>query len=304
LVRQSKKIGIVMPVGPNDGQAALDTLDSALHYAGASRVIVVVDDTGGHDEFAKRAAAMSEDIAVIPAPPRAPGGYGGLWVKIAAGYRWLLERFAPEVTLKLDVDALLIGSGLADRAIEKFAEDPKVGLIGSYRIAADGGVRDWSWGARRLRIESGPLGLRYPRMRASHRSLLGRARPNGYVYGEHSLGGGYIHRLNLADDLHARGWWDMPSLSPSRLGEDMIMGLLAVAAGYRTADFGRPADPMAMRWRGLPAHPDELLATGKLLTHSVRFWGDLREPEIRDIFRAARMREKGEQNSFVPQRNG
>jgi hypothetical protein len=61
---------------------------------------------------------------------------------------------------------------------------------------------------------------------------------------------------------------------------------------------------MAMRWRGLPAHPDELLAKGKLLTHSVRFWGDLREPEIRGIFRAARAREKGEQNSFVPQRNG
>jgi hypothetical protein len=304
LVRQSKRIGIVMPVGPNDGQAALDTLDSALHYAGASRVVVVVDDTGGHGEFAKQAAAMSGDIAVIPAPPRAPGGYGGLWVKIAAGYRWLLERFAPEVILKLDVDALLIGSGLADRAIEKFAEDPKVGLIGSYRIAADGGVRDWSWGARRLRIESGPLGLRYPSLRASHRRLLGQARPNGYVYGEHALGGGYIHRLDLADDLHARGWWDMPSLAPSRLGEDMIMGLLAVAAGYRTADFGRSADPVAMRWRGLPAHPGELLAKGKLLTHSVRFWGDLREPEIRSIFRAARTREKGEQNSFVPQRNG
>jgi hypothetical protein len=304
LVRQSKRIGIVLPVGPNDGPAALDTLDSALHYAGASRVIVVVDDTGGHGEFARRAEMMSADITVIPAPPRAPGGYGGLWVKIAAGYRWLLERFAPEVILRFDVDALLIGNGLADRAMEKFAADPKVGVIGSYRIAADGGVRDWSWGARMLRIESGPLGLRYPSMRTSHRRLLGMARPNGYVYGEHALGGGYIHRLKLADAIHARGWWDMPSLAPSRLGEDMIMGLLTVAAGYRTTDFGRPADPMAMRWRGLPAHPDELLAKGKLLTHSVRFWGDLREEEIRSIFRAARTREKDEQNSFVPQRNG
>jgi hypothetical protein len=36
----------------------------------------------------------------------------------------------------------------------------------------------------------------------------------------------------------------------------------------------------------------------------VRFWGDLREEEIRSIFRAARTREKDEQNSFVPQRNG
>lgn len=292
-MREPKRIGIILPVGPNDGQAALDTLDSALHYAGASRIVVVVDDTGGHDNFAQRAEVMSEEIAVIPAPPRAPGGYGGLWVKIAAAYLWMLERFAPEVILRFDVDALLIGAGLADRAIGKFAEDPKVGLIGSYKIAADGAAREWSWGARMLRIESGLLGFRYPGMRASQRKLLEMARPNGYIYGEHALGGGYIHSLKLADEIYARGWWDIPSLAPSRLGEDMIMGLLTVAAGYRTADFGRPEDPMAMRWRGLPAHPAELLTKGKLLTHSVRFWGEMQEPEIREIFREARMQEKG-----------
>ena len=139
-----------------------------------------------------------------------------------------------------------------------------------------------------LRIESGLLGLRYPSMRANYRNLLSLARPNCYIYGEHALGGSYIHSLRLADDIHARGWWDMPSLVSSRLGEDMIMGLLAVAAGYRTADFGRPEDPMAIQWRGLPAHPDELIVKGKLLTHSVRFWGELKEPEIREIFRKAR----------------
>jgi hypothetical protein len=266
----------------------LDTLDSVLCYAGASRIVVVVDDTGGADDFAKHAEAMSEDVVVIPAPPRAAGGYGGLWVKIAAGYRWMLERYAPQVILKLDTDALLIGAGLADHAADLFAADPEVGLIGPYRIAADGSVRDWSWGARMLRIESGPLGLRHPAMRATYRRLLKLARPSGYTDGEHALGGGYIHRLSLADDIHRRGWWDIPALAPSRLGEDMIMGLLAVAAGYRIGDFGRPEDPMAARWRGLPAHPQELLAAGKALTHSVRFWNELQEPEIRRIFREAR----------------
>jgi hypothetical protein len=268
----------------------LDTLDSVLCYAGASRIVVVVDDTGGNDDFAKRAEVMSDEIAVIPAPPQAMGGYGGLWVKIAVGYRWMLERYAPQVILKLDTDALLIGDGLADHAAKRFAADPSVGLIGPYRIAADGSVRDWSWGARMLRIESGPLGLRYPSMRASQRRLLKLARPNGYIYGEHALGGGYIHSLSLADDIHARGWWNIPALASSRLGEDMIMGLLAVAAGYRIGDFGRPEDPVAARWRGLPAHPDELLAAGKLLTHSVRSWNDLQEPEIRRIFGEARER--------------
>ena len=126
-MRERKRIGIVLPVGPSDGEAALDTLDSALHYADPSRIVVVVDDTGEHGNFAKYAAVMSDDIAVIKAPPRAPGGYGGLWVKIAAGYRWMLERFAPEIILKFDVDALFIGNGLADCAIKKFSEDPKLG---------------------------------------------------------------------------------------------------------------------------------------------------------------------------------
>jgi hypothetical protein len=285
---------MILPVGPNDGQDAIDTLDSALQYTRSSRVVVVVDDTGGRDNFAQQAESMSEDITVIPAPPRAPGGHGGLWVKIAAGYRWMLERFAPEVILRFDVDALFIGAGLADRAAEKFAEDPSIGLIGSYKIAANGNPRDWSWGARMLRIESGPLGLCYPGMWAAQRRLLRLARPNGYIYGEHALGGSYIHSLKLADDIHARGWWDMPSLASSRLGEDMIMGLLTVAAGYRTADFGRPEDPMAIQWRGLPAHPEDLLSKGNLITHSVRSYGDIKEAEIREIFRAARMRDSGD----------
>jgi hypothetical protein len=282
----------VLPVGPNDGPAALDTLDSVLCYAGVSKVVVCVDDTGGIDEFAKHAAALSDEIVVIPAPLRATGGYGGLWVKIATGYRWLLERYAPRVILRLDVDALLIGAGLADRAADRLALDPKVGLIGSYRVTTDGGIRDWSWGARMLRLESGLVGLRHPGLRSSHLKFLRLARVNGYNYGEHPLGGGYIHSLNLADDIYERGWWNIPALAVSKLGEDMIMGLLAVAAGYRIADFGGPEDPVAERWRGLPAHPNELLAEGKLLTHSVRFWEDLQEPEIRRIFREARRRER------------
>lgn len=287
-VREHKRIAVVLPVGPNDGPDALDTLASVVRYAGASWIAVVIDDTVPGSGFADRARGMSGNIVVLPAPPRAPGGLGGLWVKIAAGYQWLLQRYAADVILRFDVDALLIGPGLADRAAEKFAEDPGVGLIGSYRVRSDGELRDWSWAARRISIETGPRGMIHPACRTLLRELVSLARANGYVAGEHPLGGGYLHSLKAADDLYARGWWRLPSLAASKLGEDMIMGLLAVAAGYRIADFARPGDPMSMQWRGLPAHPDDLLAGGKLITHSVRYWGDLQEPEIRRIFREAR----------------
>lgn len=239
-MREHKRIAVVLPVGPNDGPDALDTLASIIHYADESRIIVVVDDTVPRSGFAGRAREMSQDIVVLPAPPHAPGGQGGLWVKLAAGYQWLLELYAPDVILRLDVDALLIGPGLADRAAEEFAKDSRVGLIGSYRVKSDGEIRDWSWAARRIRIEMGPRGLMHPTCRKVLRELMSPARTNGYIAGEHPLGGGYIHSLMAADALRARGWFKLPSLARSFLGEDMIMGLVTVAAGYRIADFGLP----------------------------------------------------------------
>jgi hypothetical protein len=287
-VRECKRIGVVLPVGPNDAEAALDTLASALHYLDESRIIVVVDDSGRHAEFAGRVRQLAPEIVVRPAPPRAPGGFGGLWVKIASGYQWLLERYQPDVILRLDTDALIIGPGLEERAVREFAENPQTGLLGAYRIDPTGQPRDWSWAARRLNIETGPRGLRHPRRWRQLRLFTTLAGQHGYVDGEHVLGGGYIHSREAADDMFGRGWFSQTSFSTSKLGEDHLMGLLTVAAGYRIADFSRPDDPMAVKWRGLPCHPDELLANKKLVTHSVRSWGTLGEPEIRAIFRTAR----------------
>jgi hypothetical protein len=288
-IREHKRIAVVLPVGPKDAEGALDTLASALYYLDESRVIVVINDTGSHADFDKRAQELSPDIVVLPAPPNAPGGLGGLWVKIAAGYEWLLDRYEPDVILRLDVDALIIGAGIEECAAEEFAKDRQVGLLGSYRVGPDGGLRDWSWPARRVRIEAGPRGLRYPSRRMRLRGLITLARKNAYVYGEHPLGGSYIHSHEAAHDIYAKGWFNEPSFATSKLGEDHIMALITVAAGYHIADFGRPEDPMALRWKGLPAHPDELLANKKLLTHSVRSWETLKESEIRSIFRAVRV---------------
>ena len=287
-MRERKRIGVVLPVGPKDAEAALDTLASALYYLDESRVVVVVDDTGRHAEFTARVRKLSAEIVVSPAPPKAPGGFGGLWVKIASGYQRLLEGYHPDIVLRLDTDALIIGRGLEACAIREFAENPGTGLLGAYRIDPNGQPRDWSWAARRLSIETGVRGLSHPLRWRRLRLFTGRAGQHGYVNGEHALGGGYIHSFEAADDMYRKGWFGQPCFASSRLGEDHLMGLLTVAAGYRIADFARPDDPMAVKWRGLPSHPDELLANKKLVTHSVRSWGTLGEAEIRSIFRAAR----------------
>ena len=75
-MRERKRIGVVLPVGPKDAEAALDTLASALYYLDDSAIIVVVDDSGRHAEFAAQVRALSPEIVVLPAPPRAPGVLG------------------------------------------------------------------------------------------------------------------------------------------------------------------------------------------------------------------------------------
>lgn len=280
------RLAVVVPAGPSDDVA--DTLASVRHYTVPSRIVVVVDDTGTRDGGPGRFGGPWPDTVVLPAPSGAPGGHGGLWVKLAAGYRWILDRYEPRIILRLDADALVIGSGLESEAERAFSRNPAVGMLGSYRIGPDGGRRDTSWASRQLRIETGLRGLLRPKRRSALRHSRQAARRHGYVDGESALGGAYIHRYQAAKSIDERGWFSQPWLASSRLGEDHIMALLTMAAGFRIGDFGGPADPLALTWRGLPAHPADLLTAGKLVTHSVRSWPGLTEQQIRDTFARAR----------------
>jgi hypothetical protein len=280
------RIAVVIPAGPRDD--VLDTLASVTHYTEAPRIVIVIDDKSVLGKNVNHARGLPVDTVVIPPPPGAPGTQGGLWVKLSAGYRWVLERYEPRMVLRLDADALLIGRGLEARAERAFSRNPGVGLLGSYKIGPDGGSRDASWAARRVRAEAGLRGLAHPKRRSSLRDCLDLARSHGYTDGESALGGAYIHSYEAAMSIYEHGWFSQPWLASSKLGEDHIMALLTVAAGYRIGDFGGPIDPMALKWQGLPAHPVDLLASGKLVTHSVRYWPGLSERQIRDIFAQAR----------------
>lgn len=280
------RIAVIIPAGPGDN--VLDTLASVLHYTDPSRVIVVIDDSSMLGEDLSRVRDLSPDVVVIPAPPGLPGRRGRLWLKVTAAYRWLLDRYEPGLTLRMDADALLIGHGLETAAEHAFARSPGVGLLGSYRIGPDGGQRDFSTAAGRLRAETGARGLIRPRYRSALRSQLRLARSHGYTSGEHVLGSACLHSGVAVRRMYDLGLFSQPWLAKSQLADDHIMALLTVAAGFRLGDFGGPDDPLALRWRGLPAHPHDLLAAGKLATHSVRFWQDLSESEVRAWFARVR----------------
>jgi len=274
---------VVMPVGPNDD--ALDTAESLVAYLAPPRAIVVVDDTRGEGADMAAVAALSPDIDII-APVQAPAGtYGGLFVKVCAAIRHARAAYDFDLLIRFDADALLLGSGIETAAHARFAADRRVGLLGSYRVNAAGQPRDFAPAADVMRRE---LGWRTGNR--TLRRLVRAARRHSYVLGEHPLASAAVFSRSTIDALADRGWLDLPGLATSRAGDDHLLALLVRAAGFEIGDFGGPGDPMALAWKGLPYPPEDLLARGTLVTHSVRSWGDRTEPEIRAVFRHARRR--------------
>ena len=105
---QPVRIAVVIPAGPRDDIA--DTLDSVLRYTDPSRVVVIVADTPVHPE-------PVPDVRVMQAGQARPGTQGGLWVKTAPAYRWILRNYQPGLVLRLDADALILGPGLEAAAV-------------------------------------------------------------------------------------------------------------------------------------------------------------------------------------------
>ena len=271
-------MAVVVPAGPRDDAA--DTLRSVLCYTDPE-LVVVLDDTHG------RGIGLEDPRVIVFTPPDSPPGpFGGLFVKLAAAYRFVVEHAEFDVLLRLDTDALILGPGIAESAAGRFAGEPTVGALGAYRVGPDGADRDWAPIGKMVRAELGLRGLRHPAARRRVRALVAAAR--GYVPGEHALGAAMLLRGEMVREWYRRGMLDYPELGDSLLGEDHLFSLLTVAAGYRIGDFSGPQDPLALRWIGLPAAPAELLAAGKLITHSVRSWQDMPEAEIRGYFAARR----------------
>lgn len=280
-------LAVVIPAGPADDIE--DTLSSVLSYTEPPREIVILDDLG-RPGMGERLDKISPDVHVLPVPEPVSGVRGKLWINVAAGIQWAARHLEFAMLLRLDADALLVGPGLASAAAERFAADPSVGLLGSNRLGMDGRARDWTWAAATLGRECGLLGMRRPALRRRLRHLRLQALANGYVPGEHPLGAAYLLSVDAVRSLDAQGLLDLPELSGSTLCDDHLVGLLAVAAGYRIGEFAGPDDPLALDWKQLPASPEELLARRKLVVHSVRRWQQQDEREVRAYFALARAR--------------
>lgn len=283
----SARTVVVIPAGPRDDVA--DTVDSVLTHLGPSRHVVVVDNTRGARPDDMASLVAEPDVTVVRPRIGGEGTLGALYGKVAEAMADVLEDWDFELLLRLDADALLIGPGLDDAALSVLDADQGIGLLGSYRTASDGSARAFAPARTTLKRDlSWRNRYRDPRLRAEVARLRRLARRHGFVDGEHVLGACCLLPRRAVEGLRDVGALDATALVSSSMCDDHLLSLCVRAAGLRIADFGRPGDPVAVRWKGLPASPEELLARGVAATHSVRSYGDLDEEAIRAAFRRAR----------------
>jgi len=287
-MNKTYKLIVVIPVGPPDVlEYVLDTIDSVIHYTGAERKIILLDDTGGKDTCDVLQSQLP-DLDVVKTP-RNYGGRGGLYLTLSLGYLHAYKNYDFKVLLKMDTDALIIGEKPEEDAIDFFARHPDVGIIGHYRFQTHPDVDDDHWSKEQLFEESRRKNLfRDPILCLSLRRLLRQARANGFRMGDYVFGGSYFMSAECVRRLAERNLFYRKELGRSLLEEDHIFGLLAKAVGLELADFASGELPMALEWKGLPCAPEELVAKKKKVIHSTKRWEDLGEEEIRKFFREIR----------------
>jgi hypothetical protein len=302
---------VLIPVGPGSREVdrLRDALDSLRAFEDPTGMhLILVDDSYVPRDFAteanqwascevirtglwaKKKPGLAHRLARRPGHPQP---YSAMVAGTIDGLRAAAEH-EPEFVLKLDTDALLIGP-VAARLRAIFANE-RVAVVGAYKRWCNGARRDWSDWAKRLRkqrraispIAIGPgraLRYRSPRNARAVRTLLRRAQANGYVLGAHCLGGAYAvgpALLRREDLLDWRPWVG------TGLSEDVVVGLLAGAAGVKVDESVSREGVFGVGFRTLPLPPPRLVAEGYGIVHPVRNQGYGGETELRRYFRQRR----------------
>lgn len=287
--------------GPLEVPRLKDLADSIAHHEPGAATLVIVDDAPTARKLATLVArpGMLDAIDIHHVRHSRSREYTsgkGICSAIMAGVQAVQQRLAVRFALKLDTDSLVIAPFRA-RMVARLDRHPRMGMIGAYRHTPTGAARDWTMHERPI----GRLARRWMLPRASSppaavrrhfRAVLAEARKNGYVPGEHCLGGGYALTRDLLDRMAARGWLDRPSFWESiDLPEDVTIGMHVRAVGMEFVDDVGFGDIFGVRHIGLAFPPPHLLARGYSIIHAVKNDPSLPEAEIRAFFADRRMAE-------------
>lgn len=308
------RAGVAIPVGPSPVELVRleDVLASLEAHVPGLDVVVLIDDGDEPRDLAALTGVDGSRLVVLR-PPRQPGHEhrdDRMSTATLTFLRWLADSDRVDYVVQLDTDALAIGDfrPSIEAAIER---RPEVAVWGAHRENVEGGEpRDFSMfrlalvlaqlpvrarvgvnGSRRkLAVEQALVGPLAPG-RKFVRSALSAARSNGYETGEHCLGGAYAITADAARELREQGWLDDPlAVHGTRLADDVLLGLLVRAAGLELGSLVGPGQAFAIKFQGLLAEPEELIARGHAIVHSVKNHEGRCEADLRSCFRRARTR--------------
>jgi hypothetical protein len=200
----------------------------------------------------------------------------GAWFldnSLRRAYQWALSQYTFGALLKIDTDALIINPGLLEEIEERFASNPRIGMLGSCRVTCTGAQRDFA-----------PTAKQFERTGSYWTAIIAQAKRYGYELGEHAQGGAYVISHPCLQAMKSAGYLQ-PRTSRDFVGEDAIFSLYTRALNYEIADFAL-SGPLGIAFQGLPMTKEDLVAQGKKVVHSVKY-----KPEdrlIRQYFKARR----------------
>lgn len=283
---------VVIPVGPASKPAwLLDTMESVRCYVKGSLKFILADDS--QKQVAAEVKAVFGDIDILTVPKNL-GKSGGLYISLAKAFLYAYEHYDFELLLRMDDDALVTGPEPHSEALDVIHMQPHVGLIGRHisgRFSPDcfGNVHDNYWPRKQLLKDTTTWkAIRRPIANMAMRSLMVKAFDNGYELGENIQGGAYFISRSCIEKLADCGLLPMARLQNVNLCEDHLFSLMAKVIGMDLYDLAGSGEPFGIAWKGLPASPATLLQTGKKIIHSIRFWQDQDEAEIRGYFKQQR----------------
>lgn len=299
---------VVVLVGPGELEAprVADLFDSlAVHEPDVGAVVIVDDGADLRRDLLGLAGELADRTKVVALPKVTYAGSeperlkrawsDGVLRATLAGLRATLDDSSIDWVLRLDTDSLLIGR-FAESISKVLGDD--VGIVGTLDRFPDGSPRDFSGWGKAIRKFCMPLSVwRIPRL-SLRSSLVGRGRErcrivrsalgHGYRWGEHCQGGGFAISKPAIELIRREGWLDHSLWAGSGVGEDVIVSLLVRAVGLGARGMVDPGEPFAVQHVGLPGTPEQLVAAGYGVAHSLKSVGDVSEDDLRERFRALR----------------
>ena len=310
--RRTHRFAAIVPVGRTaiDLCRGVAVIESLCRWEPATLTwCVIVDDAPGERGIAVLAnvPATCQTVTLLN-PRRGSGGdwRGAVTAGLLAAFSWIDANTDADFALKIDTDALAIAP-FADAIAAFLADSPGAGIIGALGVSCNPVYRAKqnlkrepdTLRARRLWPSASSVDTDYAQefedfgvVTRDHLLAFDRIRPivdaavaHGYATSEYCQGGAvafsrtFIGRMSAAGYLSdPKPWIRLPFWG------DLNIAMFVRAVDLHVEDCSQPGQPFGIQYLGLPYPPEELVARGYSLIHSVKNDRRFSETAIRHFF--------------------